>query len=203
MQADVVARSDVPWDSDLDTKPGRRTCQQLNYLSLAGGAATGARLTSDPSDNAALIYDSCRQDTGSRQPVQCVFGSHVIDYPASVAFLKCNLSEQHERCETPEKTTLPPSHPRTSERNKAKSQRAQLFCFSITKRLYFLIALKFYWTMANLDGPNGGIHYHTRTVCGFTLFFFRPHRLSWIHSLRGPQLPVSSVLLQASGHPLF
>lgn len=71
------------------------------------------QLTSDPSDNAALIYDSCRQDTGSRQPVQCVFGSHVIDYPASVAFLKCNLSEQHERCETPEKTTLPPSHPRT------------------------------------------------------------------------------------------
>lgn len=56
---------------------------------------------------------------------------------------------------------------------------------------------------SDLDGPNGGIHYHTRTVCGFTLFFFRPHRLSWIHSLRGPQLPVSSVLLQASGHPLF
>lgn len=27
----------------------------------------------------------------------------------SVAFLKCNLREQHERCETPEKTTTPPS----------------------------------------------------------------------------------------------
>lgn len=33
---------DAMGDTDLDIKPGRRTCQKLNYLSLAGSAGTGA-----------------------------------------------------------------------------------------------------------------------------------------------------------------
>lgn len=42
------------------------------------------------------------------------------------------------------------SHNKThSVRNKAKSYHTQLLCFSITERLYFLIALKFSWTAAS------------------------------------------------------
>lgn len=36
-----------------------------------------------------------------------------------------------------------------SGRNKVKSYRTQLFCFSITEQLYFLFALKFSWTVAS------------------------------------------------------
>ena len=73
------------------------------------------------SDKPALIYDSCKQTqpaditahAASTSMCLCVCVCFMLTWliilsVSSVAFLKCNLTEQHERCETPEKTLALP-----------------------------------------------------------------------------------------------
>lgn len=67
------------------------------------------QLTSDPLTTQRWFMTAADRHSQQTTRAVCALGAHVIDYPVSVAFLKCNLSEQHERCETTEKTTPPPS----------------------------------------------------------------------------------------------